>query len=224
MLDQSLWKPFSDLCLELFKSRWNLLNWLCCASLSGCDVNSPRKPGPNGEGEEEAHDGQTPLHLAACWGLEEVIQCLLEFGANVNAQVRIKMVQFLWSWFFNFNTVKTNLPYLCILLHRQRTAYCYDWASARTACSSAFFLSLVTRSGTHLSTCMVPSGSHSEGKQWYKKLLIMPGFFVCCGFFFRVCVVFFLWCYDPSWTLLFLVWMKGRSRAVCCSNWSLDQL
>lgn len=50
-------------------------------------MNSPRKPGPNGEGEEEAHDGQTPLHLAACWGLEEVIQCLLEFGANVNAQV-----------------------------------------------------------------------------------------------------------------------------------------
>uniref|UniRef100_A0A8C3E0S4 Ankyrin repeat and FYVE domain containing 1 n=1 Tax=Corvus moneduloides TaxID=1196302 RepID=A0A8C3E0S4_CORMO len=58
----------------------------CFLIRSGCDVNSPRKPGPNGEGEEEAHDGQTPLHLAACWGLEEVIQCLLEFGANVNAQ------------------------------------------------------------------------------------------------------------------------------------------
>lgn len=55
-------------------------------------MNSPRKPGPNGEGEEEAHDGQTPLHLAACWGLEEVIQCLLEFGANVNAQVRREIV------------------------------------------------------------------------------------------------------------------------------------
>ncbi|CAJ0924439.1 unnamed protein product [Ranitomeya imitator] len=54
--------------------------------LRGCDVNSPRKPGPNGEGEEEARDGQTPLHLAASWGLEEVVQCLLEFGANVNAQ------------------------------------------------------------------------------------------------------------------------------------------
>lgn len=55
---------------------------------SGCDVNSPRQPGANGEGEEEARDGQTPLHLAASWGLEETVQCLLEFGANVNAQVR----------------------------------------------------------------------------------------------------------------------------------------
>lgn len=54
---------------------------------SGCDVNSSRRPGPNGEGDEEARDGQCPLHLAASWGLEEVAQCLLEFGANVNAQV-----------------------------------------------------------------------------------------------------------------------------------------
>lgn len=50
-------------------------------------MNSPRQPGANGEGDEEAHDRQTPLHLAACWGLEETVQCLLEFGANVNAQV-----------------------------------------------------------------------------------------------------------------------------------------
>lgn len=55
---------------------------------SGCDVNSPRRPGPNGEGDEEARDGQTPLHLASNWGLEEVVQCLLEFGASVNTQVR----------------------------------------------------------------------------------------------------------------------------------------
>lgn len=54
---------------------------------SGCDTNSPRRPGPNGEGDEEAHDAQTPLHMAASWGLEEVVQCLLEFGANVNTQV-----------------------------------------------------------------------------------------------------------------------------------------
>lgn len=69
---------------------WNLaleayLSFPC--AFSGCDVNSPRQPGPNGEGEEEARDGQTPLHLAASWGLEETVQCLLEFGASVNTQV-----------------------------------------------------------------------------------------------------------------------------------------
>uniref|UniRef100_A0A8C4XB39 Ankyrin repeat and FYVE domain containing 1 n=1 Tax=Erpetoichthys calabaricus TaxID=27687 RepID=A0A8C4XB39_ERPCA len=58
----------------------------CFLIRSGCDLNSPRRLGPNGEGDEEAHDGQTPLHLAASWGLEEVVQCLLEFGANVNTQ------------------------------------------------------------------------------------------------------------------------------------------
>lgn len=60
---------------------------VCACACSGCDVNSPRRPGPNGEGDEEARDGQTPLHLASNWGLEDVVQCLLEFGANVNAQV-----------------------------------------------------------------------------------------------------------------------------------------
>lgn len=60
---------------------------VCVCVYSGCDVNSCRQPGPNGEGDEEARDGQTPLHLASSWGLEDVVQCLLEFGANVNAQV-----------------------------------------------------------------------------------------------------------------------------------------
>ncbi|XP_053209790.1 rabankyrin-5-like [Panonychus citri] len=53
---------------------------------SGCDLNSPRKPSPDGKGDEEAHDGQTPLHMACAWGLENVVQTLLEFGANVNIQ------------------------------------------------------------------------------------------------------------------------------------------
>ncbi|OWK15223.1 hypothetical protein Celaphus_00000878 [Cervus elaphus hippelaphus] len=68
------------------KSALFLLEHQADINVSGCDVNSPRQPGANGEGEEEARDGQTPLHLAASWGLEETIQCLLEFGANVNAQ------------------------------------------------------------------------------------------------------------------------------------------
>lgn len=63
-------------------------------SFSGCDVNSPRRPGTNGEGDEEARDGQSPLHLASCWGLEEVVQCLLEFGASVNAQVLTQCTDF----------------------------------------------------------------------------------------------------------------------------------
>ncbi|XP_015790666.1 rabankyrin-5-like [Tetranychus urticae] len=53
---------------------------------SGCDLNSPRKPSPDGKGDEEAHDGQTPLHMACAWGLENVVQTLLEFGASVNIQ------------------------------------------------------------------------------------------------------------------------------------------
>ena len=32
--------------------------------LSGCDINSPRRPGVNGETPDEAKDGMTPLHLA----------------------------------------------------------------------------------------------------------------------------------------------------------------
>ena len=29
----------------------------------GCDLNSPRKVGPDGRGGDEAHDLATPLHL-----------------------------------------------------------------------------------------------------------------------------------------------------------------
>lgn len=54
---------------------------------SGCDLNTPRKPGPGGTGGEEARDLQTPLHLCCVWGLESVVQTLVEFGADVNAKV-----------------------------------------------------------------------------------------------------------------------------------------
>ena len=50
-------------------------------------MDSPRRPGPNGEGDEEARDGMGPLHLAATWGLDKLVQCLLEFNADVNVQV-----------------------------------------------------------------------------------------------------------------------------------------
>lgn len=39
---------------------------------SGCDVDAPRQPGPNGEGGTEAKDKATPLHLVSQWGLVKV--------------------------------------------------------------------------------------------------------------------------------------------------------
>ncbi|KAM6466332.1 rabankyrin-5 isoform 1-T1 [Liasis olivaceus] len=87
--DSTCWGPGPSGCLQTLLHRAideNNEQIACFLIRSGCDVNSPRQPGANGEGDEEAHDRQTPLHLAACWGLEETVQCLLEFGANVNAQ------------------------------------------------------------------------------------------------------------------------------------------
>nr|XP_033777072.1 LOW QUALITY PROTEIN: rabankyrin-5 [Geotrypetes seraphini] len=87
--DATCWGPGPGGCLQTLLHRAideNNEQIACFLIRSGCDVNSTRQPGPNGEGEEEARDGQTHLHLASCWGLEEVVQCLLEFGANVNTQ------------------------------------------------------------------------------------------------------------------------------------------
>ncbi|CAB0036140.1 unnamed protein product [Trichogramma brassicae] len=54
---------------------------------SGCDLNSPRRPPASGEeGGEEARDECTPLHLCCQWGLEQVVQTLIEHGANVNSR------------------------------------------------------------------------------------------------------------------------------------------
>ncbi|KAK2174571.1 hypothetical protein NP493_794g01007 [Ridgeia piscesae] len=58
----------------------------CFLIRSLCDVDSTRRPGSSGEGEEEARDGQTALHMAATWGLDKVVQCLVEHNVNVNAQ------------------------------------------------------------------------------------------------------------------------------------------
>lgn len=54
---------------------------------SGCDINGPRKPGPGGRGGDESKDQSSPLHLCCHWGLQSVVQTLLEHGANVNAWV-----------------------------------------------------------------------------------------------------------------------------------------
>ena len=53
---------------------------------SGCDCNSPRRPLENGQGDEEAFDNQTPLHVACAWDMKEIVQTLLEHHADINAQ------------------------------------------------------------------------------------------------------------------------------------------
>ncbi|KAK9304700.1 hypothetical protein QLX08_004104 [Tetragonisca angustula] len=53
---------------------------------SGCDLNAPRRPGPDGAGGDESRDECTPLHLCCQWGLEQVVQTLIEHGADVNAR------------------------------------------------------------------------------------------------------------------------------------------
>lgn len=58
----------------------------CFLIRSGCDCNSPRRPLENGEGDEEAFDGQTPLHIACAWAMPKVVQTLLEHHADINAQ------------------------------------------------------------------------------------------------------------------------------------------
>ncbi len=52
----------------------------------GCDLNTPRKVGPDGRGGDEAHDLASPLHLCCQWGLESVVKTLLEHGAHINAK------------------------------------------------------------------------------------------------------------------------------------------
>ncbi len=59
----------------------------CFLIRAGCDLNSPRRPGPDGQGGEEARDLATPLHLCCQWGLEQTVTSLLEHGVNVNSKV-----------------------------------------------------------------------------------------------------------------------------------------
>ena len=53
---------------------------------AGCDLDSPRRPGTNGIGGDEARDLATPLHLCCQWGIEQVVETLLEHGASLNAK------------------------------------------------------------------------------------------------------------------------------------------
>ncbi|XP_034827404.1 rabankyrin-5 [Maniola hyperantus] len=87
--DADCWGPGPDGCLQnllhkaIDENKESLATFLV---RSGCDVESPRRPGPNGEGADVAADKQAPLHLCCTWGLTEVIQTLLEHGANINSK------------------------------------------------------------------------------------------------------------------------------------------
>ncbi|KAG8035383.1 hypothetical protein G9C98_006829 [Cotesia typhae] len=87
--DTDCWGPGPDGCLQTLLHRAIDDNKEEIAQFlirSGCDLNAIRKLGPNGEGGDEARDNCTPLHLCCQWGLEQVVQTLVEHGANVNAR------------------------------------------------------------------------------------------------------------------------------------------
>ncbi|XP_055996829.1 rabankyrin-5-like isoform X5 [Ostrea edulis] len=87
--DVDLWSEGPGKCQQTLLHRSideNNESIACFLIKNGCDKNSPRRPGLNGEGEDEARDGCSPLHLACTWGLELVVQCLMEHNANVNTK------------------------------------------------------------------------------------------------------------------------------------------
>ncbi|XP_047363247.1 rabankyrin-5 isoform X1 [Vespa velutina] len=87
--DADCWGPGPDGCLQTLLHRAIDENKEDIAQFlirSGCDLNAPRRPGPNGAGGDEAKDECTPLHLCCQWGLEQVVQTLIEHGADVNAR------------------------------------------------------------------------------------------------------------------------------------------
>ncbi|XP_038214852.1 rabankyrin-5 [Zerene cesonia] len=87
--DADCWGPGPDGCLQTLlhkaidENKESLATFLI---RSGCDVESARRPGAAGEGADAAADRHTPLHLCCTWGLTDVIQTLLEHGANINSK------------------------------------------------------------------------------------------------------------------------------------------
>lgn len=87
--DTDCWGPGPDNCRQTLLHRAIDENKEAAAIFliqAGCDLDSPRMPGPNGEGGEEARDKSSPLHLCCQWGLESVARTLIEHRANVNSR------------------------------------------------------------------------------------------------------------------------------------------
>ncbi|XP_055853313.1 rabankyrin-5 [Episyrphus balteatus] len=86
-VDTDCWGPGPDGCQQTLLHRAIDVNKEAAAIFlikSGCDLDSPRQPGMNGEGGEESKDKASPLHLCCQWGLTKVLQTLIDHGANVN--------------------------------------------------------------------------------------------------------------------------------------------
>lgn len=87
-VDTDCWGPGPEGCLQTLLHRAIDENKEVAAQFlirSGCDLDSPRQPGPQGQGGEEAKDKASPLHLCCQWGLRNVLHTLIDHGANVNA-------------------------------------------------------------------------------------------------------------------------------------------
>jgi len=88
-VDTDAWGEGPDQCQQTLLHRAideNNEEIACFLIRSGCDLDTPRKSGPGGEGGDEARDGQTPLHLTSQWGLDGALTCLIEHGADLNCQ------------------------------------------------------------------------------------------------------------------------------------------
>nr|XP_034176394.1 rabankyrin-5 isoform X1 [Osmia lignaria] len=87
--DTDCWGPGPDGCLQTLLHRAIDENKEDIAQFlirSGCDLNAPKKLGPDGSGGDEARDECTPLHISCQWGLEQVVQTLIEHDADINAR------------------------------------------------------------------------------------------------------------------------------------------
>ncbi|CAK9295990.1 unnamed protein product [Gordionus sp. m RMFG-2023] len=85
--DTTYWCEGPEGCLQTLLHKaidMNEEDIACFLVRSNCEVNCVRKPGPSGQGGEEATDKQTPLHLSCAWGLDKLVACLLEHKADIN--------------------------------------------------------------------------------------------------------------------------------------------
>ncbi|KAL4711825.1 hypothetical protein ACJJTC_005994 [Scirpophaga incertulas] len=87
--DADCWGAGPDGCLQTLLHKAIDENKEALATFlirAGCDVESPRRAGTDGAGTDVVADAQAPLHLCCTWGLTQVIQTLLEHGANINSK------------------------------------------------------------------------------------------------------------------------------------------